>query len=355
MMTLRLFSRKFESVPASTSWYLADLGEARGKQELFTRQSPQRLKALREHALIESAVSSNRIEGVEVDKSRIVTIVFGKSLLRDRDEEEVRGYRQALTLIHEQGAKLPVSEETILKLHRLTRGEIWDAGKYKEKDGDIIEKFPDGRSRVRFKTVTAADTPIWMKELVELYDDAIKERKIPPLVLLAAFNLDFLCIHPFRDGNGRVSRLFLLLQCYHLGFEVGRYISLERLIEQNKERYYETLEQSSYGWHDGNQDPWPYINYTLFIIKTAYREFEQRLGRLQSPKGEKTGLVLQAIERTSGPFSIAELRNECPNVSVDMIRRVLKNLRAENRVECLGRGQNAQWRKTSKWQLGNTK
>ena len=121
---------------------------------------------------------------MEVDKSRIATIVFGKPLLRDRDEEEFRGYRQALTLIHEQGAKLPVSEETILKLHRLTRGEIWDAGKYKEKDGDIIEKYPDGRSRVRFKTVAAADTPACMKELVKLYDDAIKERKIPPLAAL---------------------------------------------------------------------------------------------------------------------------------------------------------------------------
>jgi len=353
MMTLQLFSRRFESVPASTSWYLVDLGEARGRQELFTRQSPQRLKTLREHALIESAVSSNRIEGVEVDRSRIATIVFGKPLLRDREEEEVQGYRQALALIHEQGAEVPLSDETILKLHRLTRGEIWDAGKYKEKDSDIIETYSDGRWRVRLKTVGASDTPACMKELVELYNDASKERIIPPLVLLAAFNLDFLCIHPFRDGNGRVSRLLLLLQCYHLGYEVGRFISLERLIEQNKVRYYETLEQSSRGWHDGNHDPWPYINYLLFIFKTAYREFEERIGQLQSPKGEKTGVVLQAIGRTTGPFRIGEIQKECPNVSVDMIRRVLKNLRTKNQVECLGRGQSAQWCKTSK-QLGTT-
>ena len=353
MMTLRLFSRKFESVPAATSWYLSDLGEARGKQELYTRQSPQRLKALREHALIESTVSSNRIEGVEVDKSRIATIVFGKPLLRDRDEEEVRGYRRALTWIHEQGRDLPISEETILRLHRLTRGDGWDAGQYKEKDADIIEKFPDGRSRVRFKTVAAADTPIWMKALVERFDEALKEREVPPLVLLAAFNLDFLCIHPFRDGNGRVSRLLLLLQCYHLGLEVGRYISLERLIEQNKEGYYETLEQSSRGWQEGKHDPWPYINYILFIIKMAYREFEQRVGQLQSPRGEKTGLVIQAIDKAFGTFSVAELQNRCPNVSADMIRRVLKNLKAKNQVECLGRGQNARWRKTARWQLGN--
>ena len=354
MMTLRLFSREFESVPASTSWYLADLGEARGKQELFIRQSPQRLKALREHALIESAVSSNRIEGVEVDKARIATIVFGKPLLSDRDEEEVRGYRQALTWIHEQGITLSISEETILQLHRLTRGEIWDAGNYKEKNGDIIEKFPDGRSRVRFKTVAADDTSICMKELVERYNDAILERKVPPLILMAAFNLDFLCIHPFRDGNGRVSRLLLLLQSNHLGCEVGRYISLERLIEDNKERYYETLEQSSLGWHEGRHTPWPYINYLLFIIKAAYKEFEQRLGKLESRKGEKTEHVVRTIDKAFGPFSINQIQNACPNVSVDMIRSVLKKLRAEDQIECLGRGQNAQWSKTKKWQLSNT-
>ena len=354
MITLRLFSEKPTSIPPSTAWYLADLGEARGRQELFTRQYPQRLKALREHALIESAVSSNRIEGVEVDQSRIATIVFGKPLLRDRDEEEVRGYRETLDLIHKQGAKLSVSEDTILTLHRLARGEIWDAGKYKEKNGDIIEKYPDGRSRVRFKTVPAAATPNYLRELVEIYDDTIKDRKIPHAVLMAAFNLDFLCIHPFRDGNGRVSRLLLLLQCYHLGFEVGRYISLERLIEENKERYYETLEQSSHGWNEVKHDPWPYINYILSIIKTAYIEFEDRLGRVKIPRGEKTGLVLRAIDRMQGPFRIAELRKKCPNVSVDTIRRVLKNMRAKNQVECLGRGQSAQWRKTKNWQLGNT-
>lgn len=348
-MTLRLFSRNFESVPASTAWYLSDIAEAKGKQELFTKQSPQRLKALREHALIESAVSSNRIEGVEVDQSRIATVVFGKPVLRDRDEEEVQGYRQALDLIHTQGTKLSISEETILTLHRLARGEIWDAGKYKGKDSDIIEKFPDGRFRVRFKTVPAADTPAIMKELIERYNDALKDQLIPPLVLLAAFNFDFLCIHPFRDGNGRISRLL-----YHLGLEVGRYISLERLIEQNKERYYETLGQSSKRWHDGKHDPWPYINYILFVIKTAYREFEDRLGLMKSPRGEKTRLVLRAVDRLPGPFCIADLRRECPNVSVDMIRKVLKDLRSKKQVECLGRGQSAQWRKTEKWQLGNT-
>jgi Fic family protein len=144
-MTLRQFAAKPQTIPTSASWYLADLGEARGKQELFKKHSPQRLKVLREHALIESAISSNRIEGVEVDQARIGTILFGKSLLRDRNEEEVRGYRDALKLIHEQGAKLPVSEEMILKLHSLSRGGVGDAGQYKDRDSDIIETFADGR------------------------------------------------------------------------------------------------------------------------------------------------------------------------------------------------------------------
>jgi Fic family protein len=349
MMTFRQFASKPESIPAATSWYLADLGEARGKQDLFTKQSPQKLRVLRENAMIESAVSSNRIEGVTVDQARIRTIVFGKSILRDRDEEEVRGYRDALKLIHEQGKNLFVSEETILNLHRLCRGEIWDAGRYKEKDGDIIEKYADGRERVRFKTVPAAKTQASTKELIERWNRCLLEKWVHPLIAMAAFNLDFLCIHPFRDGNGRVSRLLLLLQCYHLGYEVGRYISLERLIEQNKERYYETLEQSSEGWHEGKHDPWPYINFVLYTLKTAYREFEERVGQITSPKGAKTELVLSVIRRHLSPFRISDIQKECPGVSLDLIRSVLKNLRSSGKVKCLGRGQSAEWEKTAKW------
>ncbi|MGA2264380.1 MAG: Fic family protein [Acidobacteriota bacterium] len=230
MKTLQKFLTGIKSVPAYTAWMLADLGEARGKQELFIRQSPQKLKALKEHALVESAVSSNRIEGIEVDRARIGTIVFGKPPLRDRNEEEVRGYRDALKLIHERPPDLTISVDTILEFHRLSRSGAWDAGKFKEKEGDIIEKHPDGRMRVRFKTVSPALTSPFMEELVSLWGRCLEENAVHPLVALGAFNLDFLCIHPFRDGNGRVSRLMLLLQCYHLGYEVGRYISLERLI-----------------------------------------------------------------------------------------------------------------------------
>jgi Fic family protein len=329
----------------STAWYLADLAEAKGKQELFTRQSPQRLKALREHALIESAVSSNRIEGVEIDASRVRAVVLGGPALHDRNEEEVRGYRDALKLIHESATRLAVSEKTIRELHSLSRGRIGDAGQYRKKDLDIIETFADGRSRVRFRAVPAKQTGAAMTELIAGWGDALDERRLPPILAVAAFNLDFLCIHPFRDGNGRVSRLLLLLQCYHLGFEVGRYISLERIIEEHKDRYYETLELSSQGWHDGTHDAWPYVNYLLYVLKEAYREFEDRFGQTKAPRGEKSAVVFAAINRAAGDFRVADLQRECPGVSVDMLRHVLKGLRGNGAVECLGRGRGATWRR----------
>ncbi|MCF6290045.1 MAG: Fic family protein [Desulfobacterales bacterium] len=345
MMTLRKFAAKPRTIPAASAWYIGDLSEARGRQELFFRQAPQKLKALREHALIESAVSSNRIEGVQVEQARVQSIVLGQAPLQDRDEEEVRGYRNALNLIHEQGDSLPLSEETICELHRLTRGDIWDAGKYKEKESDIIERFADGRSRVRFKTVAAADTPAAMRELLDLWDRCLEERWVHPLVAMAAFNLDFLCIHPFRDGNGRVSRLLLLLQCYHLGFEAGRFISIERIIEQNKERYYETLAQSSIHWREGRHDPWPYVNYLLSILKVVYKEFEERVGRTKSPRGAKTEIVEYALRSMTRPFGIAEIEQLCPNVSREMIRRVMNSWRKQGKLEILGRGRDARWRR----------
>lgn len=350
MHTLRLFASGQLQVPAATAWYLSDLGEFRGKQELYTRQSPQRLKALREHALIESAVSSNRIEGVAVEVSRVrELLVAPKPLFRDRDEEEVRGYRDALAWIHAQAADIAVTEATIQQLHGLARGQIWDAGRYKEKDGDIIERYADGRERVRFKTVPAAGTPRHMAALVSEWAAGIDQRWAPPVILLAAFNLDFLCIHPFRDGNGRVSRLLWLLQSYHLGYEVGRYISLERLVEQNKGRYYETLEQSSQGWHEGRHDPWPFINYVLSILKAAYREFEERVGQTVAPRGSKRELVLASIERlTTMPgkgFAISALEQACPGVSRDMVRRVLREQQAAGALICQGRGPGAVWKK----------
>jgi len=312
--TLRLLGQEGLQVPAATAWYLADLGEARGKQELFKRQMPQKLKVLLEHALIESAVSSNRLEGVKIDPKRAWTLVLGAARYRDRNEEEVRGYRDALKLVHEKGNELQMDETTVTE-------------------------------RVRFAPVSAAETPKAMAALIAGWRDAQEGRRVHPLLAAAAFNFDFLCIHPFRDGNGRVSRLLLLLMCHQLGYEVGRYISLERVIEQNKERYYETLERSSFGWHDGRHDPWPYINYLLYVLKSAYQEFEERVGEVKSPRGAKTEVVLDAIGRLGPTFALAELERACPGVSRDMVRRVLRSEQRDGRLASEGRGPGARWRK----------
>ncbi|NOQ22032.1 MAG: Fic family protein [Candidatus Aegiribacteria sp.] len=331
-------------VPMKINWQIGDLMEYRGKQELFTRQVPQKLKALREHALIESAVSSNRIEGVQVDQKRIKTLIFGASAYRSRDEEEVAGYRMALNLIHSEGAGLSLSEETVLRFHRLSRGDIWDAGKYKNKPVDIVEILPNGDQVVRFRSVSPEQTPDMTRQSFELMDGLRSDSRVHPLILLGALNLDFLCIHPFRDGNGRVSRLLLLQTCYHLGFDAGRYISLERIIEQNKERYYETLQLSSQGWHDGKHDPWPYIGYLLFILKQACREFEERVGQIQAPRGGKMEMVIHALQGMPGEFTLQQLEAVCSGVGRDWIQSILGTLKQEGKVSCTGRGRGARWK-----------
>lgn len=345
MKTLKSFADTVPSIPTVTAWSLTELAEMKGHQDLFTKQSPQKLEALREHAIIESAISSNRIEGVEIDQKRVKAVVLGKSHLRDRNEEEVRNYQKALAWIHTAPSEISVSADTIKELHHICRGTIGDSGEFKEKNGDIIEKYPNGTSRIRFRTLSAKETPAAVHTLAESWDDLVKDQRIPPMVLLTASNLDFLCIHPFRDGNGRVSRLLLLLQLYHLGYEVGRYISVERTIEDNKDRYYETLEISSRGWHDGKHDPWPYINYLLFIVKEAYREFEERVGKIGSPKGEKTEMILRAIGECITEFTVGDIQNACPGVGIDLIRRTLKKLKSDGQVQCVSMGRNAKWRR----------
>ncbi|MCX6348157.1 MAG: Fic family protein [Candidatus Aureabacteria bacterium] len=337
MRTLEQIRDSSCKVPLPISWYLSELGRVQGAQDLFTKQSPQRLKVLLEHAIAQSAVSSNRIEGVEIDRTRVDTVVFGHPSLRNRDEEEVAGYRDALNLVHSRGAKLPVNEATILRLHTLSRGGIGDAGQYKTKPVDIIENRPDGSQVIRFQSVAPQRTREYTQKLVELWREHLQERRISPLILLAAFNLDFLCIHPFRDGNGRVSRLLLLLTCYHIGIEVGRYISLER---------FETLRVSSQGWHEGKHDPWPYIGYLLFILRQAYKEFEERVGRISTSRGEKAEIVLAAIRKQADLFRVSDIEAMCPGVGRDWIRVILFHLKKENAVICSGMGKAARWRYT---------
>jgi Fic family protein len=345
MMTFRRGQLGDFKLPLSTVWLLSDIAEAKGRQQLYTKQSPQLLDALREMAMVQSVESSNRIEGVTVQPDRLRPLVLGNAQPRDRSEEEIQGYRNALRLIHTGAAELPITCETLRQLHRTIQEGAGDAGQWKQVENDIIEFRSGETPRVRFRPLTPAETPAAIEELVLLYHHALDQQHIPALVAVALLILDFLCIHPFRDGNGRVSRLLTLLALYHHGFEVGRYISLERLMEESKEDYYAVLQASSSGWHQGRHDVLPWLNYFLAAMRRAYVQFEERAGQVTSPKGAKTALVEAAINAANGPFTLADLERRCPGVSRDMIRHVLRNLRKQKNVECQGRGPGALWRK----------
>jgi Fic family protein len=343
---------RVENVPLSTTWLLTELAEARGRQALFTRQAPQILKALREAAMVQSVESSNRMEGVEVAPERLRPLVLGKAQPTDRSEAELYGYRDALAAIHADANQMAVAPETVLRFHRMlhsgSAGTVdmpGDAGQWKRINNEILELRPGQAPFIRFKPMDAAETPQAMADLCRLYRHALDQTKLPELLADALLILDFLCIHPFRDGNGRVSRLLTLLLLYQHGYEVGRYISLERLVEDAKVDYYDVLYRSSQGWHEGKHDWLPWVNFYLGILHRAYRQFEQRVGDLRSPRGSKRAMVEAAVANFTGDFSLARLREACPGVSHDMVRKVLKALQSAGRVECQGRGPGAVWRK----------
>lgn len=339
------FKRENVGLPLSAVWLMNSIAEYKGKQELYAKQSPQILKTLLETALIESAESSNRIEGVTVDKARLKPLVIGHSKPRDRSEEEIAGYRKALDLVHTKFKSLRISPETIKELHRLCRGESWDAGKWKEKDNDIIRKYPDGRVEVIFKPVSAAKTPEMMKQLCLSYEHSISQLKYPDLYAVACLVLDLLSIHPFRDGNGRVSRLLTLLALYQHSFMVGKYISLERIVEQSKETYYETLNKSSQKWHEAKHNVIPWFNYFLGTVLAAYKEFEERAANIKPARGAKTQILNQVIERQVGEFSLGDIERECPAISRDMIKIIFRELQKAKKIKCLGKGKSAKWKK----------
>ena len=345
MMTFRNHRLRDFSVPMSTNWLLNDLAEAKGKQELYTRQSPQILKALREIALVQSVESSNRIEGVTVAADRLRPLVLGKARPKDRSEQEIAGYRSALNLIHTGSEKLQITPDLLRRLHRLCQEGSGDAGEFKRIDNEVIELRPGEAPIIRFKCVSAKATPAAVDELCLVYRHAIDQDHIPPLIAIGALVLDFLCIHPFRDGNGRVSRLLTLLALYQQGYEVGHYISLERLIEESKEDYYHVLQQSSQRWHDGKHEFLPWLNHFLAIARRGYGEFERRAGDMKSKRGAKTELLQQTIENISSDFTVTELERLCPGISRDHLRRRLKEMRTAGLITCLGLGPGAKWRK----------
>ncbi len=326
---------------------LRSLGECRGRQTLFERQRPEVLQELRTIAAIESTDASNRLEGITAPGSRIRDLVLHNTKPRNRSEQEIAGYRDALELIHESRKDMPVTVNVVKQLHSRVYGHLAEAGgHWKSVDNDIVERGSDGQIiRVRFHTVPAVATPHAMGALLERYDTS-EQLGQEPLVLIPLFILDFLCIHPFRDVNGRVARLITLLLLYHFDYDVGRYISLERIFEKTKESYYETLEASSHRWHEAEHDVNPWLNYFWGVLQRAYNDFEERVGHIGSGRGSKSQQVREAVARKLGSFAISELERDCPGVSKETIRKVLKLMRDEGLVEMRGRGRGARWRQT---------
>jgi Fic family protein len=340
------------ALPVSSVWLLTDIAEAKGRQDLYARQAPQLLAALRQTALVQSVESSNRIEGVTVAPDRLVPLVLGKAEPRNRPEEEIRGYRRALDLIHTSAPDLAVTPDLFQRLHQVIQEGSGDAGQWKQVDNEIIELREGAPPFVRFRPVSVAGTPAAVEELCLSYRHTVNQGEAPPLLAVAALVFDFLCIHPFRDGNGRVSRLLTLLALYQHGFEVGRYVSLERLVEESREDYYEVLRRSSEGWHEGKHDLLPWLNHFLAILKRAYRELEARAGELQQPRGAKTAQVESAVTAFPAEFSLADVERASPGVSRDMVRRVLQRLQREGKVKCIGLGPGARWQKRGERERG---
>lgn len=322
------------------------LGEFRGRQSLYRNQFPEVLETLRRVAIIQSTESSNRIEGITVPADRLDAIVSKKSKPKNLSEQEVAGYRDVLSEIHTNHAKYHISSDLILRWHKqMFRYITEEAGVWKKEDNAIIEVLPDGRKVIRFRPLSASATPNAMNQICEQYQDYVSQVKAEPLLTIASFILDFECIHPFKDGNGRMGRLLTLLLLYQAGYEVGRFISLERVIEDSKETYYEALYKSSQRWHESEHDLHPWWNYFLGSLIAAYNEFEGRVGTITSARGAKREMVFTAIQRLPEEFSFSDLQRVCPGVSFATLKRAMQDLKRKKKISSLGKGRDARWKR----------
>ena len=346
---LTLNSSRLEAVtiPLGTAWLLGACMEARGKQDLWVKQKPEVLAALRDQAMIQSAESSNRIEGVTVPANRLRPLVLGSARPRDRSEEELAGYRRALDWVFSRKGTVLVTPDVIRRLHALAQGgHSGDAGEWKQRDNEIVEILPDGERRIRFVPTPARETPKVIGALCRSYQEACHEERVPPLLMVATFVFDFLCVHPFRDGNGRVSRLLTTLLLKAHGFEVARYVSLERLVEERKEEYYGILRTCSEGWHEGSNEIVPWWNYFLGVLRSGYREFERQV-ESSGLRPAKSELVRRIVGEQAGRFTLADLSQQASAVSPQLIKKVLAELKHEGKIRLTGRGRGASWEPTS--------
>ncbi len=327
---------------------LSDIGTGRGRQDLFRERAPEILEHLRRRSMIESTESSNRLEGITVPAAVLQHLVRDNANPAEgnRPQGEIAGYRNVLNLVHEASDVMKPSPNLLLQMHRdLFKFSGGAGGRWKATDNLITQTAPDGTVLVRFKPIAAWQTPEAIAHLHRRYTAEIAEGLANPLVLIALYVLDFLCIHPFADGNGRMARLLTVLLLYRHGYEVARWISIEQLYERTKDSYYDTLYQSSQGWHDSRHDPMPWIGYFLSVIQAAYFDLEFRLGDLNSTHGVKKQLVLDAIGRAGNSFRISDIEQAVPSVGRDHIRNVLREQRQAGRLRCDDKGRYARWRK----------
>ena len=308
--------------------YLAQIHEMKGQQNLFLEAQKDALAELLEIAKIQSTEASNRIEGIITTDDRLKKIVMNKTTPKGRSEREIAGYRDVLNTVHENYDYIPVRPGMILQLHRdlykFSNSAI--GGKFKYSDNIIAEELSDGTKRVRFQPVPAWETTEAMDTLCNTLQEASDDPELDRLLLMPMFILDFLCIHPFSDGNGRMSRLLTLLFLYRCGYFVGKYISIERLIADSKETYYEALQESSVGWHEGENDYLPFVRYMLGIVIAAYREFSSRVDILITRGLSKPDRVREIIRGTTGKITKTQIMRQCPDISQKTVERALTEM-----------------------------
>ena len=317
--------------------YLSLIHEAKGKQSLYLKQKPYELEKLVEIAKIQSTESSNSIEGIRTTETRLKQLMSEKTTPRNRDEKEIAGYRDALNVVHENFEYIPLTPNYILQLHKImfSHTDSSFGGSFKNVQNYISATTADGKAYTLFTPLAPYETPPAMQELCDEFNRVIGEGKIDPLLVIPVFIHDFLCIHPFIDGNGRMSRLLTTLLLYRCGYEVGKYISLESKIAKDKGAYYDALELSQSGWHEEKDDPTAFIKYLLGTIISAYRDFEDRINIL-SPSSFET--VKNAVESKIGKFTKSDILELCPSISASTVERHLKKLCSDGNIAKGGGG-----------------
>ena len=319
---------------------LTQIHEYKGEQALFIEAKADTLSSLLEIAKIQSTEASNKIEGIYTSDERLKKLVQDKTTPRTRNEQEIAGYRDVLSTIHQSYDYIPPKSSMILQLHRdlYKFSGMSYGGHYKTADNVIEETDTQGHRSIRFQPLPAWETPDAVDRLCQAYERALAPGQMDPLLLIPMFVLDFLCIHPFNDGNGRMSRLLTLLLLYRSGYLVGKYISIEKLIEQSKDTYYEALKQSSQGWLEESNDYAPFVRYTLGVLAAAYRDFSQRVQVLTLSGISKPDRIREIIKNTLGPITKAQILAQCPDVSSVTVQRTLAQLQRADEIRKVSGG-----------------